>query len=309
MTLRSVEAGESTRGPEAPELSVVIPTRNRANVVRRAVASVLADLTVNVEVIVVDDGSTDDTERVLSAIDDPRLRVRRLESGGDANRARNTGAGMARSGLLAFLDSDDAFDPVRARRLIAFFSARPEIDCLVDGFVETSRGAPHVHAQPQLGPDAGRMRRLLLLHQIPLTNSSITVRRAAFEEVAGFDEAMPRHQDRELLLRLALVHAVALGDSTDVTKYRERRSISHEHRGYIAGVDALAARCPDYHLPENGDFFRYLIVRGIVKAVSTGHWVAAAQEWRAWRDARHLPKDYLRSLLAYSRGRALRSSL
>jgi hypothetical protein len=81
--------------------------------------------------------------------------------------------------------------------------------------------------------DAGRMRRLLLMHQIPLTNSSITVRRAAFEAVTGFDEAMPRHQDRELLLRLALAHVVVLGDSADVAKYRERRSISHEHRGYI----------------------------------------------------------------------------
>ncbi len=62
-------------------------------------------------------------------------------------------------------------------------------------------------------------------------------------------------------------------------------------------------------ISENGDFFRYLIVRGIVKAVSTGHWLAAAQEWRAWRNAQHLPKDYVRSLFAYRRGRTRRSSI
>jgi hypothetical protein len=83
--------------------------------------------------------------------------------------------------------------------------------------------------------------------------------------------------------------------------------LSHHHLGYIAGMDALAARCPDYNLPENRDIFRYLIVRGIVKAVGTGRWGAALHEWRAWREAKHLPKDYVHSFFSYRRGRAHRA--
>jgi glycosyltransferase involved in cell wall biosynthesis len=307
MVGRGAKTGEDGLTSDQPKLAVIIPTRNRGDVIRRSVTSVLSDSSADLEVIVIDDGSTDRTGDLLSTIADRRLRVHRLDSNGNANRARNAGAGLARSGLLAFLDSDDAFEPLRARRLIEFFARQPDVDCLVDGFVETSGRGRHVHVQPRVTPNAAQMRRLLLMHQIPLTNSAIAVRRAAFEAVGGFDEGMPRHQDRELLMRLARAHTVWLGASTDVTKYRARDSMSRNPHGYIAGMDALAARCSDYNLPENGDLFRYLIVRGIVKAISSGQWRAALSELQAWHAAQNLPKDYLRSFLAYGRGRSRRA--
>lgn len=285
-----------------PRLSVIVPTRNRKGTVARAVTSVLQNKRPDIELIVVDDGSADGSVEYLSGVGDPRLRWQSVASRGNANRARNLGAQMAQGCLLAFLDSDDAFGPDRADRLIAFFSDRLDVDCLLDGFVDISRTRQTVHRLPGLTPPGPEIRRMLLEHLLPLTNSAITVRRAAFEAIGGYDEGMPRHQDRELLLRLATDHTICFGHATDIRKYRTRDSVSHDFDGYIAGFDALAARCPEYLRPEYAETFRYLIVRGIVKAFVTGHPAAAFRELMAWRSAKNLPKDFLHSLASYRAG-------
>ncbi|MGB3624622.1 MAG: glycosyltransferase family 2 protein, partial [Henriciella sp.] len=88
-------------------VSVVIPTYNRARTLRRAVESVLRQSYTNLELIVVDDASTDDTKAVLSSINDPRMRVITYEFNRGCAAARNIGARDARGEYLAFQDSDD----------------------------------------------------------------------------------------------------------------------------------------------------------------------------------------------------------
>jgi glycosyltransferase involved in cell wall biosynthesis len=302
---RSVES-DPGGAIDRPLLSVVIPTRNRNDVICRSVQSVLCSPRADIEVVVVDDGSFEPVTGRVSGIDDQRLRLHRLESNGNANRARNTGARLSRSDLIAFLDSDDLFRPDRVDRLIDFFTDSPDVDCLVDGYVEFSRGGERKHLMPPSMPGPPEIRQMLLAHLIPLTNSAITVRRSAFEAIGGYDEAMPRHQDREFLMRMARAHSIRFGNGTDVEKHRGSRSISHEFDGYIGGLDALAARAPDYYLPENEQIFRYLIARGIVKAIASGKWAAALREFQAWRRAKNLPKDYLNCLRAYRLGRRQR---
>ena len=296
----------SSQSSSVPALSVVIPTRNRSAEVSRAVSSVLQSPRSDIEVIVVDDGSNDNTSARLSQFCDDRLRYQSLVSTGNANRARNIGARVARSPLIAFLDSDDVFSPERIDRLIDYFSRRKEIDCLIDGYVEFSRGKAFVHRMPRPFPDQAALRYALIAHLIPLTNSAITVRRAAFDAVGGYDESMPRHQDREFLLRLVERHAIDLGQAVDVEKHRSIKSISHEFDGYIDGLNALARRVPDLSLPENQNLFSYLIVRGIIKAAITGHWDAAIREVRSLKRAEMLPKGFLRNLSAYRAGRRQR---
>lgn len=110
----------------APRLSVVIPTWNRAGTVERAVASALAQEGPALEVLVVDDGSTDATVPALAARfpDEPRLRVLTRPNGGTA-RARNTGIDAARGALIALLDSDDEWLPGHARAQVALLDAHP----------------------------------------------------------------------------------------------------------------------------------------------------------------------------------------
>lgn len=93
-----------------PLVSIVIPTFNRANLIARTITSALNQSYQNIEIIVVDDASTDSTPTVVQNIDDLRLRYHRLKKNGGPSIARNTGINLAQGQFVAFLDSDDEWD-------------------------------------------------------------------------------------------------------------------------------------------------------------------------------------------------------
>ena len=109
----------------APLVSVIIPTYNRADLVRQAVASVKAQTFRDFEIVVVDDGGTDGTCEVLSA--GRELRVLRHPDRRGVAAARNTGVAAARGEWLAFLDSDDLWLPDKLARQISWLEGQPEL--------------------------------------------------------------------------------------------------------------------------------------------------------------------------------------
>src|SRR5665647_1493518 len=114
-------------------LSVIIPTHNRAGMICRAIDSVISQLTVDDEIIVIDDGSTDGTEELLNKVTD-RIIYRRISHGG-VGRARNEGIAIAHNGLIAFLDSDDEWMPKKIELQRALLHARPDVVfCFSDWF-------------------------------------------------------------------------------------------------------------------------------------------------------------------------------
>src|SRR5262249_22028635 len=113
-----------------PAVSVVLPTYNRAHLLEPSVESVRAQTGVDFEIIVVDDGSTDDTLARLARIDDPRLRVVTIAHGGVA-AARNAGVAAARGDVVAFHDSDDVALPGRLARPAAVLHDRPELGLVI----------------------------------------------------------------------------------------------------------------------------------------------------------------------------------
>lgn len=92
-------------------VSIILPTYNRANQVGKAIESVLAQTYEDFELIVVDDGSTDETEKVVTSYKDCRIRYHRMPENGGQSRARNCGMKLARYDYLAFEDSDDLWRP------------------------------------------------------------------------------------------------------------------------------------------------------------------------------------------------------
>ncbi|MGZ5208833.1 MAG: glycosyltransferase family 2 protein, partial [Sulfuricurvum sp.] len=106
-------------------MSVIIPTHNRAGMICRAIDSVISQLTVDDEIIVIDDGSTDGTEELLNKVKD-RIIYRRISHGG-AGKARNGGIEIAHNGLIAFLDSDDEWMPQKIKLQRALLQARPDV--------------------------------------------------------------------------------------------------------------------------------------------------------------------------------------
>src|SRR3954454_24545600 len=133
-----------------PEVSVLIPTRNRCGRLMRTVASALAQEEVELEVVVVDDGSTDETAHRLESVSDPRLRVLRNDRGLGQARARNKAIEAADGEWVAFLDDDDLWAPQKTR--VQLESARAAGASFVYGtalVVDDSFRLLEVHEAPE----------------------------------------------------------------------------------------------------------------------------------------------------------------
>jgi hypothetical protein len=135
-------------------VSVVVPTRNRADLVVRAVGSVLDQSYGRFELIVVNDGSTDDTAAALAAIDDPRLRVVNGEHCGQAT-ARNTALDLAQGDCVAYLDDDNLMHRHWLRSVVWAFTRNPAVDVVLGAYLyDDFGGLPYLHALHVLDRDA-----------------------------------------------------------------------------------------------------------------------------------------------------------
>lgn len=181
-------------------VSVVIPAYNRAATIARAVASALAQDPPPLEVIVVDDGSTDATREVVEAIADPRLRLVSQPNAG-VSAARNRGIAEARGGLVAFLDSDDEWLPGKlAAQVARFRSAGPRLGLVYTGLESLAAdGSRTVHRARHKG---WIYRDLLARNVVTGCGSTAMASRAALELVGGFDPALAANEDYDLVLRI-----------------------------------------------------------------------------------------------------------
>ena len=128
-----VASATPSGGPDAPRLSILVPTWNAATTVERALDSVLAEREIALEVVVVDDASTDGTADLVAAIAerDPRIVLLRLPANGGVSNARNRGLELVRGEWLAFLDADDLLLPGALDALMAPTAADPAVRAVV----------------------------------------------------------------------------------------------------------------------------------------------------------------------------------
>jgi len=179
---------------------------NGAPWVAEAVQSVLTQSLTDLELIVVDDGSTDATAAVLAAVRDPRLSVERQPRAG-LTRSLNRALARARAPLLARLDADDAARPERLARQYAFLVAHPEVGLLGTGAREIDvRGVEIRLIRP---PEEDLAIRHTLIRANPFVHSTVMMRRALVEQVGGYDPSFPVAQDYDLWLRLSEVTRMA----------------------------------------------------------------------------------------------------
>jgi glycosyltransferase involved in cell wall biosynthesis len=193
-----VGSTQETRRGE-PLVSVVIPTYNRAHHVARAVSSALSQTHRNLEIVVVDDASTDETHSVLASITDSRLQVIRSRARQGAAHARNLGIRSASARFVAFLDSDDEWLPAKVERQVAAFSVA-EAPAVVYTGMWIDRGGKRTYdvADPE-----GMAFERLLMFAGPITTSGIMIDRDLVGDELYFDESVTSFEEGELLLRIS----------------------------------------------------------------------------------------------------------
>lgn len=201
-----VERGSANGATTAhdPVVSVIIPTWNRAHLMERVIATVQGQTLTELEILIVDDGSTDGTAGVIGAIDEPRIRYIPLDRNGGSGYARNRGLREARGEFVAFLDSDDEWFPEKLRLQVDRIRELPDSVVAIYTGTETINGTGDPeYFTPSLRGDL----RTPLLERNVLHGggSSMLIRRSAAERVGAFDLDYPAIEDYDYWLRLSAV--------------------------------------------------------------------------------------------------------
>ncbi|MCC5873512.1 MAG: glycosyltransferase family 2 protein [Gammaproteobacteria bacterium] len=181
--------------------SVVIPTKDRGQLVRRALSSVLAQSRHADEVIIVDDGSLEPISIDLDVSVDVPLRVIRNESSLGGSAARNKGWECATGDIIMFLDDDDYWDPCKLEAQIGRFCADAEVGLVYTGRIMHDQNGRELYRRRPIA--RGWLWPSILERNLIGTTSGVAVRRSVLVETGGFDPDMPALQDFDLWIRIS----------------------------------------------------------------------------------------------------------
>jgi glycosyltransferase involved in cell wall biosynthesis len=195
--------------PRAPDVTVVIPTKDRWDLLSTAaLPSALGQEDVDLEVVVVDDGSTDETSDHVVGLQDPRLRIVRHDRSLGVAQARNAGIRAANSDWIAFLDDDDVWAP-RKLRLQLDTAAKNSADFVYGGAAAVAEDRSWLYSLPPFDP-AGLRTTLLSRNVLWGGSSNVVVRTKIVRHLDGFDERLFQLCDWDLWIRLAVAGRAAV---------------------------------------------------------------------------------------------------
>lgn len=189
-----------------PRVSVIIPTHNRGEMLRRAIDSVLNQTYRDLELIVIADGCTDNTDEIVAAYNDSRMKFFVHEKSRGASAARNTGIRASTGQYIAFLDDDDEWLPDKLKAQVAAIEKSPPEVGLVYSWIEyIEDGTKKSIRAPELRGDIF----VEMLDKQAITNSSaLLIKREVLDAVPGFDEELPRGNDGDFIRRITQYYHV-----------------------------------------------------------------------------------------------------
>ena len=212
----------------SPLVSVIIPCYNSEKTITRAIDSVLTQSYTAVEIIAVDDRSQDRTGEILRDLDAKGLlrHIRMPENSGPAG-ARNAGLQVARGEFVAFLDSDDEWEPEKLKRQVALLASNPKISMvgcrLVVRNLDGTTTIVNEHRVPPVGPEAWKA----LLQYSYYVPTMMMTRLSLLQEIGSFDTSLRGGEDdQDLAIRLGLKGEIAFIPCTLGTMYQQPRSLS-----------------------------------------------------------------------------------
>ncbi len=196
------------------KISAIIPTHNRAAWLDKALQSIFSQTRPALEIIVVDDGSTDGTAGLVAEYSG--VQYFKQENRG-VSAARNFGVSKSRGNWLAFLDSDDHWAPQKLERQVAFLQANAKLQAVYTNEIWIRNGK-RVNQKKKHGKYGGR----IYLECLPLciiSPSSILLSKKLWNEIGGFDEALLAAEDYDLWLRISAEHEIGFLDEPLIYKY------------------------------------------------------------------------------------------
>ncbi|MBA4184036.1 MAG: glycosyltransferase [Acidobacteria bacterium] len=220
----------------APLVSVVIPAYNAARTLKATVQSVFEQTVQDFEIVIVDDGSTDDTIAVARSIEDSRVKVITQANGGAA-AARNTGIKSAKGKYVAMLDADDLWMPNKLERQLAVFNSEKDVSAVQSGVYYVNDNLEVISVE-RCVESKDILYETLVFENLPGLMSTLIVKRTAFEEIGYLDTKLVILEDWELAIRLARYCNFASIEEP-LTLYRQfpgnrSRNVSiHIEPGYI----------------------------------------------------------------------------
>lgn len=189
-------------GRDNPRVSVIIPTYNRGRFILEAIDSVLSQEYPNFELLVIDDGSTDNTAAVVGAIDDPRLRYIQQDNRGRSN-ARNRALSLARGAFITFLDSDDLYLPSKISLQVQYLLDNPETGMIYTSAYCIDDDGNMLQHRYEATVSGMIYEQIAFFQPVTITLPTVMARREVFEQVGGFDEKMHRFEDTDMWRRIS----------------------------------------------------------------------------------------------------------
>ena len=212
--------------PDNPKVSIIVPTCNRASMLVRAVESVLAQTFTDFELIIVDDGSSDDTPQVVASLGDPRIKSLRHSLSRGPAAARNTGIASARGQYLAFLDDDDEFLPTKVEQQVRSLDAASEEVGLVYAWWAYVGPTGEITGVRCPTVEGYLFDEALMLRLILGIGSTSMIRASVIDVIGDFDEALARCEDLDFICRLSKHFRVALVPRTLTKLYKGHSQLS-----------------------------------------------------------------------------------
>lgn len=216
-----------------PLVSIIIPTYNRLHTLPRAIASVLAQSYTNIEVIVVDDGSTDGTDKYMEAVVDTRVKYVRLKENRGPAGARNHGVEIAKGEYVAFQDSDDEWIVDKLEKQMELLLKNPDtmqmVYCAMQGMYEDgSRGEILPSIKIPMDEKSGEIFEYLL-QTCMIGTVAMVVSKKSFQDIGGFCEVLKSLEDYEFSLRFAKKNGIGFVDEVLVIPHVSANSVNKRY--------------------------------------------------------------------------------
>jgi GT2 family glycosyltransferase len=277
-------------------VSVIVPLFNKAAFVRRALESIARQTYTDFELIVVDDGSSDDGPAIVESFPDSRLRLLRQANAGPG-AARNAGVAVARGELIAFLDADDEWLPAYLARSVALLDAHPQAVAVTSAFMRTP---PNISTVPEWRAcglsdrvyriDAGSTPRFVVdLLAFTCWPPALVMRAQTLRHFGGFYEHRCTYgEDSFLMLKILLLHEVIVNLEplvvyhVDASELNRGRHAPRDIDAFLRDPSEIYASCP----PELGELLQDVLAARACKTA------CVLAYWGRWRDGRELMRRF-----------------